>query len=254
MKKEQNDQIFQILLEQEDITWQSMLYEAVKSEEMDPWDIDVSLLTQRFLEMLKKLKEMDMRVPGKVLLAAAILLKIKSTRLVDIDLVELDRLIAGTEEMSEQDFYDELQSRTPEQVEKDRHLLIPRIPQMRKRKVSIYDLVDALNQALEVKRRRVERSIPALQIQIPERKQDVSRVIKDLYGRILTYFTINNSKQLTFSQLIPSQSREDKVYTFIPLLHLTNQRKVHLEQKEHFGEIQIYLRKTKKQVEIELGL
>lgn len=32
---------------------------------------------------------------------------------------------------------------------------------------------------------------------------------------------------------------QDKVYTFIPLLHLAHQQKVDLEQKEQFGEIDI---------------
>jgi len=249
MKKSQQDKIFQILLEEEDITWQTMLYEAVRTDEMDPWDIDVSMLAQRFLETLKKLKGMDMRVPGKVLLAAAILLKLKSKRLVDVDLVELDRLIAGTERVSEEEFYEELEEHP--RVEIEDYRLIPRIPQMRKRKVSIYDLVDALKKALEVKRRRVEHSIPNMEIEIPEKKADVSRVIKDLYGKILNFFVLNKNKRLTFSQLIPSNSREDRVFTFIPLLHLTNQRKIDLNQQEHFGEIEIFLRKTKKQAEKE---
>lgn len=51
---------------------------------------------------------------------------------------------------------------------------------------------------------------------------------------------------------MPSQKKEDKIFTFIPLLHLTNQRKVNLEQKEHFGEIEIMLN-TKKEVGEELS-
>ncbi|MFH2028457.1 MAG: segregation/condensation protein A, partial [Nanoarchaeota archaeon] len=55
----------------------------------------------------------------------------------------------------------------------------------------------------------------------------------------------------TFSQLIPDDTREGRVYTFIPLLHLTNQRKVDLEQYQHFGDIEIMLR-TKQEVDKEL--
>ena len=61
-----------------------------------------------------------------------------------------------------------------------------------------------------------------------------------------------NDNKLTFTKLIPSNSREDKVYTFIPLLHLTNQRRIDLEQEKHFGEIEVYL-KTKKAVDKEIG-
>ena len=56
-----------------------------------------------------------------------------------------------------------------EEYEKEENAqLIPRIPQPRKRKVSIYDLVGALQKALEVKKRRVIRSIPDAPLDIPE--------------------------------------------------------------------------------------
>ena len=85
------DRIFQLLFEEDDVTWQTIIYDLVRKEEMDPWDINVSLLTQKYIELIKKLKQTDFRVSGKVLLAAAILLKIKSNRLVGDDILELDR-------------------------------------------------------------------------------------------------------------------------------------------------------------------
>lgn len=254
MKKENpQDQIFQIVLDGEDVTWQTMLYDLVKSEQMDPWDIDISELAGKFLVMLRKLKEINLRIPGNVLLAAAIMLKLKTKRLMETDLVELDKLIAGTSEVTEEDFYGGLEEEFEKgsRVIEDEHRLIPRIPQPRKRKVSIYDLVGALEKALEVKKRRVERSIPELKVEIPEKKVDMTRLITDIYSRIKLFVSANKGKPLTFSRLIPSPSREDKVLTLIPLLHLTNQRKVDLEQKEHFGEIEIFLR-TQKMVEKEL--
>ena len=68
--------------------------------------------------------------------------------------------------------------------------------------------------------------------------------------RVKSFFTNQNS--LTFSQLVPSGTKEDKIYTFIPLLHLSNQRKIDLSQKEHFGEIEIMLH-SKKEADEELG-
>lgn len=253
MNKEQQDQIFQIVLGGEDVTWQTMLYDLVNSEQMDPWDIDIGILAGKFLVMLKKMKEMNFRVSGNVLLAAAVMLKLKTKRLMETDMVELDRMIAGTEEVSEEDFYDELEGELESHPKSifDEHKLIPRIPQPRKRKVSIYDLVSALEKALEVKKRRVERSIPGMKLEVPEKKVDMTRIISDIYSRVKAFVSQNNGKSITFSRLIPSPSKEDKVLTLIPLLHLANERKVDLEQKEHFGEIDIILR-TKKMVEEEL--
>jgi chromatin segregation and condensation protein Rec8/ScpA/Scc1 (kleisin family) len=77
---------------------------------------------------------------------------------------------------------------------------------------------------------------------IPAKKRDISEIIKDIYVKIKDFFKQNQEKRLTFSTLIPSETKEDKVFTFIPLLHLANQRKVDIEQYQHFGEIEIMLR------------
>ncbi|HIJ18946.1 TPA: segregation/condensation protein A, partial [Candidatus Woesearchaeota archaeon] len=92
------DRIFSLLTQQDEITWQTILYDLVRKEGMDPWDVDISLIARRYIELIRKLKEHDFRLSGKVLLAAAILLKLKSSKLVDEDITELDRLIRGEEE------------------------------------------------------------------------------------------------------------------------------------------------------------
>lgn len=252
------DKIFQMLLEEDEITWQTIIYDLVKSEEMDPWDVDVSMLSQKYLETIKKLKEMDFRISGKIVLAASILLKIKSNKLVDEDILELERLISASETMEEGEFYEDFENNYAADFLKEaggKPSLIPRTPQPRKRKVSIYDLVDALEAALEVKRRRVVGNVPEGVIRIPDKGFDISFVIRQVYSKIIDYFgTKKAEEKLTFSQLIPSGSREDKVFTFIPLLHLTNQRRVDIFQENHFGDIEIELLKSRKQIQKELGL
>jgi len=88
-----HDRILDIVVEKDEVTWQTMIYELVKHEGMNPWDVDVTLLARRYIQMLKKFKELDFRVSGKVVLAAAILLKIKSQKLLQDDIGELDRLM-----------------------------------------------------------------------------------------------------------------------------------------------------------------
>ena len=64
---------------------------------------------------------------------------------------------------------------------------------------------------------------------------------KDIELQLDFLRSFKKQKTIMFSQLIPSPEREDKVMTFIPLLHLTKQRKINLEQKEHFGDIRVEL-------------
>lgn len=247
---ETQDKFFNLLLKDDEVTWQSLLYELVKKEEMDPWDIDISLLTKNYITIIKKMKELNFRISGKVLLAAAVMLRIKSNRLLNEDLSEFDKLIAGEEEEFDDLTFEENYENSEESEKPN---LIPRTPQPRKRKVSIYDLVDALKIALEVKKRRVMNSIPPTNVSVPKKTRDVTQVIREVYGKIKSFIFDNNNKRITFSQLVPSKSKEDIIYTFIPLLHLTNQRKIDLIQEKHFGEINIMLSQTHKEINKELG-
>ena len=242
-----HERIFSILFSKADeITWQTIIFDLVKTEQMDPWDIDVSILTQKYIDMLRTIKEHDFRVSGKVLLAAAILLKMKSNKLVGEDLSELDRLLIGVEEEMEELGFDETAS-----VEKLGKIptLIPRTPQPRKRKVSIFDLVEALERALEVKKRRLLHSIPPLNMEAPKKKKDITEIIREVYIKIRTFFVSTIKEKLTFAKLLPSESRDDKVHTFIPLLHLAQQNKIELIQETPFGEIQILLKKKEENPE-----
>ena len=225
------DKLYDMLMHEDEITWQTLIYDLVKSEEMNPWDIDISLLTQKYIETIKKLQEMNFFISGKVLLASAILLKIKSNKLVAEEIPYLENLIFPPEP---EEYFDE---ERPEYLIPD---LAIKTPQARKRTVSMNDLISALHKALEVNHRRVMRRVAEQNFRMPElpqKKIDISRLIKDVYEKILSFFS--KKEPVTFSKLIPSDKKEDKIMTFIPLLHLDHQEKINLEQKEHFGEINI---------------
>ncbi len=239
-----NEGFMTFIFSEEEITWKQTLMELVRTEKMDPWDIDISILAGKFLDVINKLQQLDFRITGKMVLAAAVLLRLKSVRLIGADLEELDRLIAG-ETMTEEEFYDELeqsQKTKPGAAPWEGQPLIPRTPQPRQRKVSIYDLVNALERALEVKKRRIMNSIPSYHHEVPEQSVQISLIIKNLYDTITTHFEKNQGQQLTFSMLIPGETKRDKIYTFIPLLHLSHQQKVELQQDKPFAEITIFLK------------
>jgi chromatin segregation and condensation protein Rec8/ScpA/Scc1 (kleisin family) len=103
--------------------------------------------------------------------------------------------------------------------------------------------VHGFERALEVKKRRLLNSIPPLNLEAPKKKKDITEIIRDVYGRIKLFFINTIKDKLTFSKLLPSESKEDKVHTFIPLLYLAQQNKIDLMQENAFGEIEILLRK-----------
>ncbi len=214
---------------------------------MDPWDVDVSHLAAKFLEKLKQIKEMDLTISGKVILAAAILLRVKSYRFMEEDMGALDALIASANSPEEDGFFEDLmdyeESGAINLDEKPN--IYPRTPQPRKRKVSVFDLVNALEKALDVYKRRPKKIKETIKVRAPEKKRDISLVIRDVYKKVTNHFENlgKKSPNLTFSLLLNNtkETKEDKLFTFIPLLHLDHQRKLELLQQQHFGEINIKL-------------
>jgi len=69
------EKLVDIIVEKDEITWKDIIYDLVKSDQMDPWDIDIAKLTKLFIDKLKNLKKFNFKVSGKAVLAAALLLK-----------------------------------------------------------------------------------------------------------------------------------------------------------------------------------
>lgn len=240
-------QLMSLLLDQDDVGWKSIIYELVEKEEMNPWDIDVTLLTQKYLLTIKELQEHDFRISGKILLAAAFLLKIKAAYLVEHDISNLDKLLNQTEEMlSEEDVFE---GSNGERL-KDQFTLIPRHPQSRTRKLSVHDLVEALERAMKTKRRILAQCRP-VKFNLPARKIDIMGVIRELYFKIVHYTEQEKKDTISFTGLLPTNAgKHEKVYTFIPLLHLENEHKVETSQEGHFNEIWVKLIKNGRKVEM----
>lgn len=237
-----HEKILDLLIQKNQITWQSIIYELIKSEEMDPWDIDVSKLTQKYLETVKKLQEINFFLSGKILLASALLVKIKSNKLLNEDISNLDNILFHVEKQYDEleDFYEY----------KERPKIIPpklgiKTPQARRRRISVDDLVYALEKALTVNKRRIIRKQRFENYNpdfIPAKKVDMSSLIKNMYNKIKDLFV--NKKKINFTSLLPKENvtKKDKILTLYPLLHLENQLKIDMYQEKPFDEIDIKLK------------
>ena len=75
--KVSQEQLYDLLLSRE-LSWQEIIYDLIASEQLDPWDIDLTFLASRYLDKIRQLEEASFFISSKVLLAASILLRIKS--------------------------------------------------------------------------------------------------------------------------------------------------------------------------------
>ncbi|MGM5481500.1 MAG: segregation/condensation protein A [Nanobdellota archaeon] len=247
------ERVVNIVLNEDDLNWRDLIYKLVQEEGMDPWNIDVSKLAARFLKMMETLKEADFRIGGKVVLASSLLLKIKSDRLLLDDIQNLDNLINDVQEPDE-DLLDESEAFEFEQSNLDQFLndekkIVPRTPQPRERKVSVFDLVDALEQALETDVKRKQQVLRRNQqeeqtFETPKKTFDLSEKMQTMHKTLKKMF-MKRTTRVYFNDLLPSQEKLDTVFTFIPLLHMENQRKIDLQQEEHFGPIEVHMHNRK---------
>jgi len=241
-KSVKQEQIHDILFNRE-IGWQEIIYDLINTEQLDPWDINITVLTDKYLEKISKFEEADFFVSSKVLLAAALLLRIKSEILLNKYIKSIDEILFGKKEEKKYAL---------ERIELEENIpdLIPRSPMPRFRKVTLQELLESLNKAIATENRRIKKVIikrDALRetmFSLPKRKFNIKNKIRELYENLLKHFKENEKKKrVSFTEFV-GENREEKIISFSPLLHLDHQKKVWLEQEQHFGEFYIWLKET----------
>lgn len=81
-----------------------IIVSMAKTGKINPWSIDIVDITDKYLAQLFEMKSQNLRLTGRTLLFAAILLKLKSNILENIDIVEFEQ---NAEEFSEFDLNDD---------------------------------------------------------------------------------------------------------------------------------------------------
>ncbi|GBE20255.1 segregation and condensation protein A [archaeon BMS3Abin17] len=245
-KEEKNsskqEQIHDILFSRE-IGWQDIIYDLINTEQLDPWDINITILTEKYLDKVQQLEETDFFVSSKVLLAAALLLRIKSEILLNKYIKSIDEILFGKKEQKKYSIERiELEEEIPE--------LIPRSPIPRFKKVTLKELIESLDKAIITENRRIKKEIinrNALRessFSIPKRKFSIKDKIREIYSNLFTHFKENEGKKkVSFTEFIGGD-KEEKIISFSPLLHLEDQKKIWLEQENHFEEIHIWIKET----------
>lgn len=198
--------------------WKSILLDLVDSEKMNPWDIDVTVLSEKYLKKINELENNNLRVPANAILACAILVKTKSKYL----------KLSSIDDDEEIDI-------------KQRQLLLEDIPDLvanrsfREGKITLDELVSSIEDIIHRTnpKKNAARIIPRMEINfdstsIEEKMESVFNTIKqkaDSQGIVL------------FKNLIDAEGVDGMVDTFLPVLFLMNSGKVVAYQNEFFGEI-----------------
>jgi len=232
-----------MILEGDDIRWQTVIYELVRAGKVDAWNLNISTLTREYLKVLRNLERMNFKLSGKVILAAAVLLKLKTRELGMVEFVQHAEGVYEEEveplEEEEEAIIEAAKRYAPPQ-------LISKVPTGRTRPVTVIELMGALKKAIKVQERRVERHKQQVKDRVPVKhklhKVDIYKKIQRVYGKIKELSYAGKENIIEFDHLTRSGSAKDKVWTFVPLLHLANDEKVNLHQEIPFGKIFIEMK------------
>lgn len=204
-------------------TWKDILMDLVRKNELNPWDIDIVDIVDKYVNAVKELKVLDLHVPANIILAAAMLLRFKS-----------EVLLIAEEEGTTAEEPHQRQNVTVEQL-----TLRLRIPP--KRRLTLAELIGALDEAMKLKEVR-DLAKKNLQVQFPMmiNEIDIEAEVERIYQVICNL--ADKSKMVTFSSVCrTSQFTDVLLDLFIPLLFLAHKERVTLIQEKFFDEIIIAL-------------
>ncbi len=215
-----------IALVNKEATWRDLIIQLVDKNKLDPWNIDIIEIVDSYVDTVKKLKVVDFRIPANIILAAAILLRMKSNLISMPDYSEQGEVTAEVEER-------------PYMVVDPLSLRQRLAP---KRRISLNELITALDEAIKIKDFRTT-VLPRQQISIPISLENFD--IEAETERIYTVINrnVDKSKMITFSHLSSvSETGDVLLGLFIPLLFLAHKERVVLIQEKFFSEIIIALK------------
>ncbi len=233
------DKIYKILVEESEITWQSIIYDLINKDQMDPWDINLSTLANKYIDKIKELKQHNFFISGKVILASSLLLRLKSHKFLTEHISNFDSFLYPKQEEELAEILDSMDEENNFKEEKIPNLLL-KTPQERKKQVTLNELMKALEKALDIDyNREIKKRNYAIirPVELPKNIINIAEVIKNIYNTIISMF--KKKEDVTFSKLLRSSKKEDKLYTFLPLIYLETEGKINLEQEIPFGEIKI---------------
>lgn len=209
-----------------------LLLELARRGEVDPWDIDVVQLTDRFLASLEDLAYQDLAQTGQAFFYASVLIHLKAQALEARTFPQPEIEAAILE-----DAPNVIPFPMPlEQIIKRRLAAPQTLPQ---RPLTLTDLlihlreIERLEQPIPTRRLPQVRSME--EVKQLAHQENLEELIQGVRLRLAHHF--QGAAQLTFEML--RQETEDTLGTFIALLFLCTRSLVTLEQSDFYGDIWI---------------
>ena len=218
------------LVKKEEIEWDSIINELVKNNVIDPLNIDLEVLIDYYIKIIRELKKkehFDFILSSNVLILLVYFLKLKVEHLTSSLFYNV------TEEV----IYDDLLEESEKEVKKERREkklkkeLKLRVLYERRRKVTLEDLKEAIKEILEKEKKKRTKKIKK------EDLEDLKTLEYDLEKEaelILSLLEKLEKKEISFFEFLKNLGlieKEEIIKKFMPLLYLELQEKLELKQE-----------------------
>lgn len=232
-----------------------ILVSMAKSGKVNPWNIDIVDITDKYLTQMFQMKAQNLRLTGRTLLFAAILLKLKSNILENIDVNEFEGVNDGTEfdefdisdDFNNDDDYsyntnnvisiDEvLQRRTSVRLNRNRVVTLKDLI----RQLEFYEMIDK-KQSLKNAHERAKRRVRSYANLSPD---DIINLAHDEYIedgvqklRANLEQILKNGSRVELTEL--TLLGMDKISAYIALLFLSAESDYELVQDEFYSDLYV---------------
>lgn len=215
-------------------TWKEILMDLISKNKLDPWNIDISALSDAFIKKVKEMKKLDFNMQANVILAAAILLKYKSNYL---------RFLNYQAEIT--DFSDDSNSLYDDNIPNLE--LSSRIPP--KRPITLEELFTQIDDVIKyeniVRIPQPKGTITeTIQMDLPD--YNLEKDTKEIIDSITNIMKEEQTNFCLFSKLVKTFDTQKKIYSLLCLLYLFQEERIELFQEKIFDEIFIRFYKSQK--------
>ncbi len=201
-----------------------VLLDLARRGEIDPWDVDLPQVTEKFLERIEAMGDRDLPALGRTLLYASILLRMKS-----------DSIEEGEE--PDDDLFDECDDEPIFRRRTVGGLPAPPIRRKTRRPVTLDELIAELKRAETVAERKVGR---AREKPVPTVEEAMERAHEEgIEGRIRSLRGLIFERLAAADRIAFSDIGDDDVLNYVSLLFMAGRREIWLSQETLFGELYI---------------
>lgn len=227
-----------------------ILVQMAKSGKIDPWNIDIVDVTDKYLAHLFEMKALNLRATGKTFLFASILLRLKSNILKGNDIFDFEDEFQDDYELSDDEIIDNyepptnnvisfnevLQRRTSVKINRNRTVTLKDLI----RQLEFYEKLEkkySLKQAHERAKRRVRNyaNLSAEDIVNLAHEEFIENSVQAIQAKLEKIF--NKEDKVELHELVSIGM--SKVTAFIALLFLTAEGKCDLEQDEFYSDLYV---------------